>query len=44
MVESQSTTSSDSPTGQRYVNHRDGGTHVLLFTRATNRSAMGTAP
>jgi superfamily II DNA or RNA helicase len=31
--ESQSTTSVQSPTGQRYLNHRARGTHVLLFVR-----------
>lgn len=31
--ESQSTTSADSPTGQRYVHHVDRGSSVLLFAR-----------
>jgi hypothetical protein len=31
--ESQSTTSIDSPTGQRYVNHLERGSRVLLFAR-----------
>ena len=31
--QSQSTTSADSPTGQRYINHRREGSHVLLFVR-----------
>ena len=31
--ESQSTTSSSSPTGQRYLNHRENGSHILLFVR-----------
>ena len=42
--ESQSTTSADSATGRRYVEHRARGTHVLLFARATRRDALGTAP
>jgi superfamily II DNA or RNA helicase/HKD family nuclease len=42
--ESQSTTSSDSATGQRYIHHRERGSNVLLFTRAASRDAMGTAP
>jgi hypothetical protein len=33
--ESQSTTSAASPTGQRYVNHVDGGSTVHLFVRET---------
>lgn len=32
--ESQSMTKVDSPTGQRYVNQRTNGNHVLLFVRA----------
>ncbi|HMO00138.1 MAG TPA: DUF3427 domain-containing protein [Miltoncostaeaceae bacterium] len=32
--ESQSTTTERSPTGQRYINHRARGSHVLLFARA----------
>jgi superfamily II DNA or RNA helicase len=31
--QSQSTTSETSPTGQRYVDHRQRGSHVLLFVR-----------
>lgn len=31
--QSQSTTAADSPTGQRYINHRSKGTKVLLFVR-----------
>ena len=31
--QSQSTTAADSPTGQRYINHRGKGTKVLLFVR-----------
>ena len=31
--QSQSTTASDSPTGQRYIHHRERGSRVLLFVR-----------
>lgn len=40
--ESQSRTALASPTGQRYLNHRSLGSHVLLFTRAHRVSAFGT--
>lgn len=42
--ESQSVTTVASPTGQRYINHRDRGSHVLLFARETKNSDVGTAP
>lgn len=42
--ESQSTTSSTSPTGQRYVHHRHRGSHILLFVREAKTNALGTAP
>jgi hypothetical protein len=42
--ESQSTTSSASPTGQRYILHRQRGSHILLFVRAAKTSALGAAP
>ncbi len=42
--ESQSTTTSSSPTGQRYINHRDNGTHILLFVRETKTNALGASP
>jgi hypothetical protein len=43
--ESQSTTRAASPTGQRYIHHRERGTHVVLFVRETKRSPNGgTAP
>ena len=42
--ESQSTTSSASPTGQRYINHRQNGSHILLFVRAAKTNALGTSP
>ncbi len=42
--ESQSTTSPESPTGQRYINHRREGTNVLLFVRETKTNSLGAAP
>jgi len=42
--ESQSTTSVDSPTGQRYLNHRTIGSSILLFVRGGKTSEMGTEP
>jgi superfamily II DNA or RNA helicase/HKD family nuclease len=39
--ESQSTTSAASPTGQRYIHHRERGSHILLFVRETKKSALG---
>lgn len=40
--ESQSVTTVASKTGQRYLNHRANGSHVLLFTRPQKVSAFGT--
>jgi len=42
--ESQSTTSVDSPTGQRYLNHRSLGSSILLFVRDGKTNEMGTEP
>ena len=42
--ESQSTTSVDSPTGQRYLNHRERGSSILLFVRESKTNEMGTEP
>jgi hypothetical protein len=42
--ESQSTTNAESPTGQRYINHRANGTHVLLFVREGKTNALGASP
>jgi Domain of unknown function (DUF3427) len=42
--ESQSTTSSTSPTGRRYIHHRDRGSHILLFVREAKVNSLGTAP
>jgi superfamily II DNA or RNA helicase/HKD family nuclease len=39
--ESQSTTSDSSPTGQRYIHHRELGTRVLLFVRESTHGAAG---
>jgi len=39
--ESQSTTSAASPTGQRYINHRNAGSYILLFVRETKKSVFG---
>jgi len=40
--ESQSTTSVESPTGKRYLHHRELGSHVLLFARETDQDEIGT--
>jgi superfamily II DNA or RNA helicase/HKD family nuclease len=42
--ESQSTTNSASPTGQRYINHRKDGSNVLLFVRESKTNSLGTSP
>lgn len=42
--ESQSGTSEGSPTGQRYIRHREQGTHVLLFVRHAKSGDLGTQP
>ena len=42
--ESQSITSQASPTGQRYINHRERGTNILLFVRRTGKMGNRTAP
>ena len=39
--ESQSTTSQDSETGQRYLHHREKGTRVLLFVRTSKTDGAG---
>jgi len=39
--ESQSTTSVGSKTGQRYIHHREQGSHVLLFVREAKKDAQG---
>lgn len=35
--QSQSTTSAESPTGQRYINHKKLGSKVLLFVRENKK-------
>lgn len=42
--QSQSTTTSDSTAGQRYVNHKERGIKVLLFVREFKKDLAGTAP
>ncbi|MDV3125283.1 DUF3427 domain-containing protein [Mycobacterium sp. 21AC1] len=42
--ESQSTTSAASKTGQRYINHRRDGSHILLFVREAKTNALGASP
>ncbi|MCI3926462.1 DUF3427 domain-containing protein [Paenibacillus sp. TRM 82003] len=42
--ESQSRTTVASPTGQRYLNHRAMGTHVLLFARQRKQGDLGAEP
>ncbi|MBA2382238.1 MAG: DUF3427 domain-containing protein [Chloroflexi bacterium] len=39
--ESQSTTSPESKTGQRYINHRSTGDRILLFVRARRNDSRG---
>ena len=42
--QSQSTTSETSPTGQRYIHHRQRGSKILLFVRETKNDLVGAAP
>lgn len=42
--QSQSTTSDSSPTGQRYINHRQNNSRVLLFVREFKNDMAGAAP
>jgi hypothetical protein len=39
--ESQSTTSPESDTGRRYIEHRSTGTNILLFTRDAPENEVG---
>ena len=41
--QSQSTTSAESPTGQRYIHHRQTGNQVLLFVRESKQDEFKTA-
>lgn len=42
--ESQNATSPESPTGQRYIHHRQQGSHVVLFVRVAKEGDLGTEP
>ena len=42
--ESQSGTSVESPTGQRYIHHCEQGSRVLLFVRQSKSDDLGTSP
>jgi superfamily II DNA or RNA helicase/HKD family nuclease len=42
--ESQSTTSVASSTGQRYINHGELGSKILIFTREQRLNELGTSP
>lgn len=42
--QSQSTTSAQSNTGTRYINHKQLGSKVLLFVREFKQDALGAAP
>lgn len=42
--ESQNTTSVTSPTGRRYLEHAERGSHVLLFGRLREKDELGTSP
>jgi hypothetical protein len=42
--ESQNVTTTASPTGRRYLSHRDGGSHVVLFVRNAPTDDLGAAP
>ena len=42
--ESQSTTSVESPTGQRYITHATRGSSVVLFVRRAKTGDIGTEP
>ncbi len=43
-MQSQSTTSDTSSTGQRYMNHRQNGSKVALFVREFKQDSIGAAP
>ncbi|MBR1919778.1 MAG: DUF3427 domain-containing protein [Spirochaetales bacterium] len=42
--QSQSTTSEKSPTGQRYIRHKEMGTNVFLFVREKKKDQFGACP
>ena len=39
-MQSQSTTSESSPTGQRYIHHKQQGSRVLLFVRENKKDSL----
>ncbi len=42
--QSQSTTSEESPTGQRYIHHRESGNKIILFVREYKKDQYGVSP
>ena len=42
--QSQSTTTPQSATGQRYIHHREMGTNVMIFVREFKNTKLGAAP
>ncbi len=42
--QSQSTTGADSPTGQRYIHHREKGNRIILFVREFKQENQTAAP
>ncbi len=42
--ESQNATSTQSPTGDRYLHHLERGSRVVLFVRETPQNELGAAP
>ena len=42
--QSQSTTSDNSPTGQRYIHHKERGSKVVICVREFKNDAAGAAP
>ena len=42
--QSQSTTTPQSTTGQRYINHREMGSNVMIFVREFKNAKLGAAP
>ncbi len=42
--ESQNSTSTTSPVGQRYLHHREQGSHIVLFVRDAPTDDLGAAP
>ncbi|MBQ9599480.1 MAG: DUF3427 domain-containing protein, partial [Clostridia bacterium] len=42
--QTQSTTTPESATGQRYINHKRNGTNVMLFVRDEKKDSFGLTP